>query len=97
MLKLRNPPDDSSAVTIEIDGSKITVPSGTTVAAAVLLAKSGQTRLSPVNGTPRAPYCFMGICFECLMEIDDRENQRACQITVKGGMRIGRQSGMRGL
>jgi len=97
MLKLRNLPDGSTAVTIEFDGSAITVPSGTTVAAAVLSAGSTHTRLSPVNGTPRAPYCLMGVCFECLMEIDGRANQRACQTTVESGMRIRRQNGKRDL
>jgi len=90
-------PDGSNAVTIKFDGSAITVPSGTTVAAAVLSTGSTYTRLSPVNGTPRAPYCLMGVCFECLMEIDGKANQRACQATVENGMRVHTQNGKRGL
>ena len=28
----------------------------------------------------------MGVCFECLVEIDGHPNKRACQVTVKDGM-----------
>jgi predicted molibdopterin-dependent oxidoreductase YjgC len=35
---------------------------------------------------------MMGICFECLVEIDGRPNQQACQIIVRDGMTIHRQS-----
>jgi hypothetical protein len=27
-------------------------------------------RRSPVSGLPRAPLCMMGVCFECLVEVD---------------------------
>jgi sarcosine oxidase subunit alpha len=30
----------------------------------------------------------MGVCFECRVRIDDIAQQRACQITVREGMRV---------
>ena len=59
----------------------------------MLLAAATPTRTTPVSGEPRAPYCMMGVCFECLMEIDGAANQQACLVTVADGMRINRQLG----
>jgi predicted molibdopterin-dependent oxidoreductase YjgC len=36
---------------------------------------------------------MMGVCFDCLMEIDGVANQQACLVTVAEGMRINRQPG----
>jgi len=33
----------------------------------------------------------MGVCFECLVEIDGRPNQQACQAMIRDGMQIRRQ------
>ena len=34
---------------------------------------------------------MMGVCFECLLEIDGIGNQRACQVEVRAGMEVRRQ------
>jgi hydrogen cyanide synthase HcnC len=65
-----------------------------TAAAAVLIG-NGITRTTPVSGSPRAPYCMMGVCFDCLMEIDGVPNTQACMVPVAEGMRISRQVGAR--
>jgi len=82
-------------VTIDFEGARITVPAGITVAAAVM-GYTGAThiRRSPVMHDTRAPYCFMGVCHECLMEINGRPNQQACIIEVQDGMNINRQEGL---
>ncbi len=86
---------DGKTVTIEFEGTALRVPETTTVAAAVL-SHGGKkhTRHSPVSGQERAPYCFMGVCHECLVEIDGMPNQQACLIEVKEGMKIRRQLGL---
>jgi D-hydroxyproline dehydrogenase subunit gamma len=79
-------------VTIDFEGILINVPGNITVAAAVLShTGKNHTRFSPVNGEKRAPYCFIGVCHECLMEIDGIPDQQACIIEVKEGMKIRRQ------
>jgi predicted molibdopterin-dependent oxidoreductase YjgC len=35
----------------------------------------------------------MGVCFDCLMEIDGVPNQQACMIRVRDGMKVRRQHG----
>jgi len=90
--ELAGPAVDTVAVTV--DGRVLHVPSTFTAAAAVLL-HGGISRTTPVSGSPRAPYCMMGVCFDCLMEIDGVPNRQACLVPVSAGMRINRQLGAR--
>ena len=78
-------------VTLTLDGTPVEAFEGDSVAAALLSANPVFTRRSPVSGTPRAPYCMMGICFECLVEIDGISNRQACMVQVRDGMAVKRQ------
>jgi len=46
-----------------------------------------------VSAAPRCPYCLMGTCFECLVEIDGEPNRQACMTPVAPGMRVAVQRG----
>jgi predicted molibdopterin-dependent oxidoreductase YjgC len=83
-------------VIVNLDDVEVSVPAGVSVAAALLYLDRIPTRSSPVTGAARAPFCMMGACFECLVEIDGVSNQRACQRQVEAGMRLRRQLGSRG-
>ena len=85
--------NDAATVSVSIDGEPVHVAAGQSVAAAVLGHGLDWTRRTPVSGSPRAPLCMMGVCFECLMEIDGIPNRQACLVTVVEGMRIRRQQG----
>jgi predicted molibdopterin-dependent oxidoreductase YjgC len=74
------------AVVLSVDGSRVTVPPGATVAAAVALA--GRACRRSVGGDPRGPLCGMGICFECRVTIDGREHRRSCQVLCQTGMAV---------
>ena len=76
-----------------LDGIEVSVPKGISVAAALLYLDARPARLTPISGSPRAPYCMMGVCFDCLMEIDGEANQQACQVIVCEGMQVRRQCG----
>lgn len=89
-------PLNEQTVTVRIEGEAVQVPVGETVAAAVLVHNLGYTRTTPLSGAPRAPLCMMGVCFECLMEIDGLPNRQACQVEVADGMTIRRQQGVGG-
>ena len=70
----------------------MTVPAGISVAAAVLgHAADHHCRSSVISGENRAPYCLIGVCHECLMEIDGKPYQQACLITVQEGMTVRKQ------
>ena len=91
----RLPEDGADTVTFDYEGQSISARAGDTVAAAVLMSDSGHTRTTPVTGAPRLPYCMMGVCFDCLMEIDGVPNRQACLVEVREGMKVRRQSGAR--
>lgn len=81
------------AVTVVINGRSVAVPQGCTAAAAMLLTAEISTRTTPVSGEGRAPYCMMGVCFECLLQIDGEPNQQGCLVIVREGMSINPQLG----
>lgn len=80
-------------VTITFEGKALTVPAGINVAAALLVGGAHEFRTSVVGQVPRAPYCMMGVCFECLVEIDGVPARQSCLVEVRDGMQIKRQSG----
>ncbi len=80
-------------VTITFNGKPLTVPAGISVAAALLASGVRDFRSSIVGGNPRAPYCMMGVCFECLVDIDGTPARQSCLVPVRDGMVIRRQIG----
>jgi len=84
-------------LTVIINGEAVSVVPGFTAAAAMLLHLSGATRTTAISGEGRAPYCMMGVCFDCLMEINGEPNQQGCLVIVSAGMRINAQQGNPGV
>jgi predicted molibdopterin-dependent oxidoreductase YjgC len=82
-------------IEVEFDGRRLEVLGQRSVAAALLAAGVSRFRSTPVSGASRAPYCMMGVCFECLLEIDGISNRQACLVTVQPGMKIRSQEGAR--
>jgi len=74
-----------------LEGRTVRVPFGASAAAAVLVAGFRSIRETPVGGSERAPYCMMGICFDCLAEIDGVPNRQSCMVEARPGMQIRRQ------
>ncbi len=79
------------------EGREIIARPGDSVAAALLAAGETSLRTTPVSGALRAPYCMMGVCFDCLMEIDGVGNRQACLTPVVAGMQVRHQRGARGV
>jgi predicted molibdopterin-dependent oxidoreductase YjgC len=75
-----------ATVTLTIDGKPVTVPTGTTAAAAIMI--SGASCRISVSGEPRWPLCGMGVCMECCVSVDRMHHVRSCQVIVKAGMEI---------
>jgi hypothetical protein len=73
-------------VTVMVNRVPVVVPSGTTVAVAMVLA--GQACRTSVTGEPRGPLCGMGICFECQVTIDGKLHCRSCQTLCRQGMEL---------
>jgi predicted molibdopterin-dependent oxidoreductase YjgC len=93
----RLPEQKGRKVRFLFEGEQVSALEGDSVAAALMAAGSGTTRTTPKSGAPRAPYCMMGVCFECLVEIDGVPNRQSCLVEVRDGMRVRRQQGAPGL
>ncbi len=76
-------------VRVWFDGVPLALPRGDNLAAALLAAGVGVFRRTPASGAPRAPYCMMGACFDCLVAVDGVVRQ-ACMLAVEDGQRIAR-------
>jgi predicted molibdopterin-dependent oxidoreductase YjgC len=81
----------SEWVTVFIEDKAVMVREGDSVAAAVLIAGLTATRTTAISESKRAPYCLMGVCYECLLTIDGKENTQACMTQVRDGMKIYKQ------
>ena len=74
-------------VTLQVNGRPLSVKAGTSVAAALRIADAacmGMARRS-VQGEARAPFCGMGICQECRVDINGLR-RLACQTRCEDGM-----------
>lgn len=80
-------------IRVILNGVSLTSHEGQSVGA--LLLENGQraTRTTRQNARPRAMFCGIGICFDCLITINGITNQRACVTTVEEGMTIQTQQG----
>ncbi|MGI3187408.1 (2Fe-2S)-binding protein [Nioella aestuarii] len=79
-------------VPVQLDGADLLLPDGENLAASLLAAGVGYLRHTPGSGKARAPFCMMGACFDCLIEIDGVTRQ-ACMMTVTEGLIMTRPKG----
>jgi predicted molibdopterin-dependent oxidoreductase YjgC len=87
----RAPGRPAPVVTIEVDGEHHEVAANANLAA-VLMALDGAFRVHPVRAQTSAPYCFMGACFECLVEVDGQPDRQACLLNTRPAMVVRRQT-----
>jgi len=76
----------SDPVRLTVNGTPITVPTGSSVAVAMMIA--GAASRTSVTGEPRSALCGIGICFECRVMINGRPHCRSCQILCQAGMDV---------
>jgi predicted molibdopterin-dependent oxidoreductase YjgC len=76
------------AVNLLVNGHPVEAYEGETVAAALHASGVIALRRTAVRGEPRGLFCGMGVCFECLMQIDGRPNQQACLTLVRDNMQV---------
>lgn len=76
-------------VEVCLDNRPVSLPEGMNLAAALLATGEIISRISPSTRKPCSPHCLMGVCYECLMEIDGVTRQ-ACKTKIKQGMKIKR-------
>ncbi len=72
---------------IRVDGRLISACEGESLAAALLASDILFLRSSPRRGEPRGMFCAMGVCQECIVEVDGRAVP-ACMTPAREEMAI---------
>src|SRR5215469_142756 len=81
---------EEGPIAVDFEGEALTGRRGETLAAALSAAGIRELRLTR-SGEPRGIFCGMGVCQECLVEIDGRANQRACMTKLERPVAVRRQ------
>lgn len=74
------------AITIIVDGTPVPAYPGETVAGALWATGRRAWRRTRKRGEPRGLFCGMGVCFDCLVRVNDGVPVRACITPVADGM-----------
>ena len=81
--------DPRRVVAFEVDGQRFSGREGEPLAMALWAAGERHLRDCSSGGAPRAAFCAMGICFECMVVVDGAA-VRACLLPVREGMQVRR-------
>ncbi|MGW0695671.1 (2Fe-2S)-binding protein [Streptomyces sp. NBC_01579] len=79
--------------TVTFDGREIGAVPGQSIAAVLWSAGVTSWRTTRGEGGPRGVFCGIGVCFDCLVTVDGRPNQRACLLSAEPGQVIRTQEG----
>jgi hypothetical protein len=79
---------DDDRAGFDFDGRRIPFTPGQSVAAALWAVGVPSWRTTRFGGRPRGLFCGIGVCFDCLVEVDGRPDERACLIPARPGMAV---------
>lgn len=80
----------AAEIAFQFEGEEFTAYDGETISAALLRAGKNNIRMAP-NGTPRGIFCGMGVCQECVVEIDGQKLE-SCRTKVTEGLVVRKAS-----
>jgi predicted molibdopterin-dependent oxidoreductase YjgC len=86
-------PGPDRPLTILVDGEPVTGTAGQTIAGVLLGAGRRQWRTTREGGAPRGVFCGIGVCFDCLVEVNGVQDVRACLRRAQDGDVVTRQGG----
>jgi len=72
-------PDDPITLSITVDGEVITGLQGQSVAGVIMANDRLGFRQTAKRDRPRGVFCGIGVCFDCLVEVNGLRDVRACQ------------------
>lgn len=85
---------NGARIEFSFDGRAIPARAGQSIGAALIAAGHRSWRSTRINGAPRGIFCGIGICFDCLVTVNDRPSRRACLIEARPGDVVVTQQGM---
>ena len=74
----------TAEITFQFDGKTFAAFDGETISAALLRAGQNNIRSAP-NEKPRGIFCGMGVCQECVVEVNGKKTE-ACRTKVTDGL-----------
>jgi len=75
------------------DDRQVPFAAGQSVGAALWAAGVRSWRTTRVEGRPRGLFCGIGVCFDCLVVVDGRADERACVVPAADGLDVRTQQG----
>jgi hypothetical protein len=75
-------------VEITVNGEYIRARLGEPLGFALYAAGYRRLHGSQRSGSPRGLFCGMGVCFDCLLTVNNQPLSRACMTPVVSGMQI---------
>jgi aerobic-type carbon monoxide dehydrogenase small subunit (CoxS/CutS family) len=75
---------------IQVNGKQVNAYPGETIAAVLLAHGWKMYRHTQLSGEGRGLFCGMGLCFDCLVTLNGRENVRACVTLAQPGDQVER-------
>jgi len=73
------------AVRFTFDGREFTAQAGQSIAGALLAAGVRSWRTTRVDRAPRGLFCGIGVCFDCLVDVNGQPGIRACLTDIHEG------------
>lgn len=86
----------SQTIHIDFEGERIAAQAGESLAA-TLIAHGITAFRTTRQGAERSIFCGMGVCQDCLVEVDGKPNQRACMTVVDRPLTVKREAHARPL
>ncbi len=77
-------------LTFRFEGRPIPAASGMSIGAALWAAGIREWRLTRIGGRPRAMFCGIGQCFDCLVRVNGASVVRACVTAAVDGDEVTR-------
>lgn len=74
-------------VSFTFDGVRLTGHAGESLAAALMRSGYLHLRDAPEDGAARGAFCLMGLCQECVVELDGSRVE-SCRVELRDGLNV---------
>lgn len=78
-------PARPTPVTISVDGQPTSGVAGQSLAGVILASGTLGFRRTSAQARPRGVFCGIGVCYDCLVEVNGQRDVRACQRRAADG------------
>ncbi|WP_375001303.1 (2Fe-2S)-binding protein [Aeromicrobium sp. CTD01-1L150] len=72
-------------VRLSLDGTELLGERGQTIAGVLMAHGISSWRTTSVEERPRGLFCGIGVCFDCILTVNDERDVRACQRRAQDG------------